>query len=327
MRGFFIILVAVAIFGSAGYLWYSSTQRPEALLQKAWQQVLVYPYASQIQLSFRTDDLDGSGSGFIPGPWISYTGSIDASDPSNIKAKGIVGYSKESQESDFQTADMIVDGEKVSVHLRDTDPNLTRWFADAASTSTESISETWFVFDQAVLLEEKELNAWIPFGKPKEIRSLLSEIGSTKGLFIVQSVEGFSYQNTSFYRYRISFDENTLATVLLSLQSVWKAKTPTEKDLAWSKRMAKGMSQGVWEVTLNRKTKSIASISAQWPQKDNENNLIGHGWIDWRIAGLGERKEAVIPENGIDITKAIIIDKQEGLQEAGERAQETPEEE
>lgn len=318
MRSRFVFFLFLLMAMGAAAFWSLTRDTPERAFASALRRFSQLPGVN-VQVSLFWERLSPSGQGYALDTWLTYGGLIDIRDLEHIKAKGAIGYSKTYNSGDFQTAQVALTTDALSVQLTKVDPALIKWFESASGTSTK---DTWFFFQRDALLKEKGFSSFIPLGRSDDIRSAWNGAQFSEWATPRSFQEKVS-NGARFMDAELILNADAIESALISLQSAWMAKDPSPAMLEWASRATRGAKSGEWSVTYADDVIGVRSIRGEWPLLDEEDRAIGRVTIQVDVHGVATVQDAV-PEGAINLTDAIRPPVSSGFAPSRGRLQDTP---
>lgn len=322
MKRILVFFLFIAMVIGSIYAWMTLRPVPGNLLKTSLRHLTTVG-VTPLQGSIQWEKADQTERNFSFGGWVSYAGMLDLRDLSSIRGNGMIGYSSTPSQSDFESANVILTGDRLAIQEKQFKKERSDWMRSLATTTTSQ--ETWFSFDRKSLLEVLGYSGGAAKGSGGDIRKTLQQM-DLRQLFIVASSSEQIYAGREYMTIHVRIKEDEFLNGLLTLMTAWKKENPSQNDIVWAKNVARNAAHGDWYLMIDEGAGDLVNITGKWHTVDSQEKILARNSISL-IFGMGLSSSLMsgkIPEDALDVTPALFPKKQGTLPSAGERSFSVP---
>lgn len=287
--------------------------RPGNLLGSSLRQ-LTNTAVVPLQVSMQWERADETERHFSFGGWISFAGTLDLRDLSFVRANGILGYSPSPSQSDFESANIVLNERVFAFQEKQFKQERSDWLNSMASSSEKG---DWFLIDRERLLKETGYERAIAKGSDSELRKILKQTNLRTIASVASSTEQV-YAGREYMTIGVRLNEETLTSLFLSLADHWYARKLSETEIVRTKAMAHEAARGDWSILIDEGAGDIVGISGRWYQLDSQDRILGRVTLSM-VLGVDQGVFNKIPSDAKDITSAVFPEKKGALPSAMEK--------
>ncbi len=300
MRRILLIVVPLILI-AAGVWWFFLRLTPEKALKAAFENFSRVETIKNVRITTWDVLKESGGQGLILGKRLSFSGSLNMSDPSRVMATGTIGYSKTGKIEDMEIAQTALSADRAAFKLVNVRGGTEEWFAENSGTSTE---DRWFDFDRNTLLEKKLSPEWVAVGDGSDLRSAIREIGLDAWAVPKEGIIE-DYNGRRVMTIRPDPQEYSIERGFVSLMAAWFLRDPTDMEIHSASQAVKSINEGDWSVIIDIETEQFLLIQGVLPLFDEDDNAYGRRNVEVWMSGFNVPVAIEAPEGAVDMTPFI----------------------
>lgn len=315
MKRLLVLFLLIAIVVGGIYAWMELRPRPENLLGLSLRQ-LSKATVLPIQATLQWERADETQRHFSFGGRVSFSGMLDLRDLASIRANGVLGYGSSSNESDLETANVVLFDDKFAFQEKRFKEDRSNWLRSLTS-SEQKDEHAWYVINRVRLFSEAGYSKAVAKGSDQGIREVIKKTNLKKIASVASSTE-MIYGGREYMSIGTRLKEDALFSFMLGLIESWNKGKPMDTDIVWAKELAHNAAKGEWMVLVDESAGDVIGITGRWYVYDEQERIIGRGSVSMTFNANSFVLNKV-PRNSADITERLFSEKKGALPASDDR--------